>query len=31
VSGSASIDCDDDADNIHVHGSSDFNDCDHDF
>ena len=31
VSGSATINCDDDADNIHVHGSTDFNDCDHDF
>lgn len=31
MSGNATIDCDDDADNIHVHGVTDFNDCDHDF
>jgi hypothetical protein len=31
ISGDATIDCDDDADDIHVHGTTDFNDCDHDF
>jgi hypothetical protein len=31
IDGDAQIDCDDDADNIHVHGITDFNDCDHDF
>jgi hypothetical protein len=31
LSGSASIDCDDDADDLHVHGTTDFNDCDHEF
>jgi hypothetical protein len=31
VDGDAQINCDDDADDIHVHGIADFNDCDHDF
>ena len=31
ISGSATIDCDDDADDIHVHGTTNFNDCDHEF
>ena len=25
------VDCDDDTDDIHVHGTTDFNDCDHEY
>jgi hypothetical protein len=29
IDGDAQINCDDDADNIHVHGTTSFNDCEH--
>jgi hypothetical protein len=31
LSGNATIDCDDDTNDVHVHGTTDFNDCDHEF